>query len=304
MNEQHALWLSAGVALLMGGVGIGAALWTDSQAIMLDGLFNAAYFVTALATLYIASLLRPPDSDDYPVGYSYFEPLINGIKGLLILGISMLALVDALDSILEGGRLIEVGPAIGYAIFATVVCTLTALILHRAGSSTGSPLLLTDAASWGVSAAIWAAVLLAFCAIPVLESQGEDDLVPYVDPTLVAIVVLISIAVPIRMAGSAIMALLNRAPPAEVRGPVLGAVKAVLAKFEPQSVYVRMLQPGRAMNVAVHVVLPKDGVLGDLEVQDAMRSELYSAVARLHAPVVVDVVFTCDERWAAPAAIS
>jgi predicted Co/Zn/Cd cation transporter (cation efflux family) len=94
-TESSALLLSAGAALLIGGVGVAAAMATNSRAILLDGLFNLCFFVTALFALRVAHLLKRPDDACYPYGYLYFEPLINTVKGLLILGISLFARVDA-----------------------------------------------------------------------------------------------------------------------------------------------------------------------------------------------------------------
>ena len=43
------------------------------------------------------------------VGYGFFEPLINGIKGLMVLGISAMALIGAIEALFSGGRLIALG---------------------------------------------------------------------------------------------------------------------------------------------------------------------------------------------------
>ncbi len=302
-TEKGALWLSAAVALVIGCVGLGFAVLTRSDAILLDGSFNLVYFVTALVTLKVARLVTQPDSEDYPFGFDYFEPLINGFKGFLILGLSMLALFDAVRAIFAGGRAIEVGPAIGYGAFATVTGVVTALLLRRVHRRTGSPLVGADASSWTVNAAVSGAVLLTFGAIPVISALGGDDVVPFVDPVLVTIVVVISLGVPIRMAWQALMAMLNRAPPAEFRSPVIAAIREALADLPSRSIYVRMIRPGRTLHAAVHVVLPADFADASLETFDAMRARVSADVQNLHNNAIVDVLFTADERWAAPASL-
>src|SRR6187431_2040732 len=123
MAERGALLLSAGAALALGLVGVAAALLTGSGAILLDGLFNLCFFATALLALRVATLVARPDDERYPFGYLFFEPLINTGKGLLILGVSLFALFDAVSAILAGGRVVVVGPAMVYAAVATVACT-------------------------------------------------------------------------------------------------------------------------------------------------------------------------------------
>jgi predicted Co/Zn/Cd cation transporter (cation efflux family) len=149
-SEATALMLSTVAALLMGVVGVVAAVITNSQAILLDGLFKACYFVTAMFTLRVAQLLKRPDDAQFPFGYLYFEPLINAVKGLLILGVALFALIDAALTILAGGRDIAVGGAIGYAAFATALCLAMALLLRRARRHVVSPLVNADVENWSV----------------------------------------------------------------------------------------------------------------------------------------------------------
>ncbi len=85
-TESSTLAFSAFMALLIGCAGIVATLASNSQAILLDGLFNLIYFSVALVTIKVSKLASRPDSESYPFGYSYFESLVNLCKGLLILG--------------------------------------------------------------------------------------------------------------------------------------------------------------------------------------------------------------------------
>jgi predicted Co/Zn/Cd cation transporter (cation efflux family) len=212
-TETGALILSTVAALVIGIVAMVAAVLSGSQAILLDGLYNLAFFVTALFTLRVARLLARPDDAKYPFGYLYFEPLINTVKGLLILGVSGYALVNSLISLFSGGQELTLGPALIYAAAATTACAATWLALRRANRSLRSPLIGADIGNWAVNTLISAGVFAAFVLAFLLKRAGLDTAALYVDPVLVGIVVLISLGVPIRMAGQGLLALLNRAPP-------------------------------------------------------------------------------------------
>ena len=300
-SERGALFLSAAGALLVGCVGI--LMWrvTGSDAILLDGLFNIIFFLTALFTVKVSRLVFQPDDEAYPFGYAYFEPLVNGLKGALILGVSLLALFGSLAALASGGREIAAGAAIGYGVFATTVCGVLAFVLRRTSARLSSPLVDADAKNWLVNAAISAVVALAFVAIPVMQALGFDAVVPYVDPGLVAAVVLLTLSVPVRMAWQALMQLVNRSPPPEIRNPIIALVKATLSDLEPRELYVRVLQAGRTRYVAVHLVLPEDFPVTGLPQLDAIRARLQHALSAHHPRIFVDLVFTADPRWAAPA---
>ena len=76
-------------------------------------------------------------------------------------------------------------------------------------------------------------------------------------------------------------------PPARPRPPAVGRV------------WIRAIQPGRIAYCTVHVLVPPDTAL-DLPGADVLRGRVISALAARHARVVVDVVFTATEAYAAP----
>ncbi|MDR5899726.1 cation diffusion facilitator family transporter [Halomonas vilamensis] len=298
-TESHTLAFSAFMALLIGCAGIAATLASNSQAILLDGLFNLIYFGVALVTIKVSRLASRPDSESYPFGYSYFESLVNLCKGLLIFGVSIFALVDAIAALLTGGRAIAAGIAIAYALFATAACSLTAWVMHRSLRSVSSPLVEADKANWVVNSVISAAVLAAFCLVLIFEKLNWQSILPYIDPLLVIAVVVLCMGVPVRMASQALKELLNKTPEEALAKPVHHAVGRALADIDTQEVRVRMVRPGRLLYVIVHVVLPATPDI-TIAAQDKLRVKVDDEVRRYYSPVVCDVVFTADTRWAAP----
>ncbi|MEM9382238.1 MAG: cation transporter [Planctomycetota bacterium] len=301
MTERGALLVSAATALIVGIAGTSAYFIVESQAVLLDGLFNLTYFVTALVTLRVAELVAEPESEEYPLGLSYLEPLVNGVKGLLIFGISSLALLDAIAAILGGGRTIQVGPALAYAVFATTAGVVATVLLKRAEKRTKSSLVAADAASWSVNALISAGVMLTFLSIPLARSAFGDEILPYVDPVLAGLIVLVSIGVPIRMAWAALLTMLNRAPDAPARDAVTEAVRSAVTDLPVRSVETRMLYPGRRLYVVASVLLEEDGAPLSLSKLDASRGRVQDAVRELHADSTVETSFTADPGWCSSA---
>jgi predicted Co/Zn/Cd cation transporter (cation efflux family) len=267
---------------------------------LLDGLFNLTYFATGLFTVKVASLVAGGDDERFPHGYAFFEPLVNGIKGMLVLGVSIMALVGSLQALLSGGRTIAAGMAIAYGVFATVVCWSLALVMKRGVKTTDSPLVEADAENWLVNAAISSCVLLAFAGIFLLKAMGLDRLAPYVDPIVVLTVVAISIAVPVRMAWNALMALMNRAPSHRIIEQVTEIVESSIADLPVQERFIRVIQPGRQRMVLVHLVLPADYALERLSNLDAIRMKTFLALREAHVATFVDILFTTDRQWGAP----
>jgi predicted Co/Zn/Cd cation transporter (cation efflux family) len=298
--EKRHLRISFFGNLLVGCVGIAVAGVSSSQAILLEGLFHLAYFATGLFTVKVASLVTSGDDEQFPHGYAFFEPLVNGVKGLLVLGVAIMALVGAVGALLAGGREIAAGIAIAYGVFASTICWAIAVLTRRGAKVTNSPLVRADAENWIVNGVISSCVLLAFVGIFVLYAYELDTLAPYVDPTVVLVVVGISIGVPVRMAWNALMELLNRAPTHDIVETVTDLVDANLTDLPVQERFIRVIQPGRERMVLVHVVLPADYRPDGLGPLDAARARTHGALVKIHQNTVLDMAFTAERRWGAP----
>ena len=297
--ERKGLIYSAVGALVVGCNGVVFAFLTGAQAIMLDGLFNMTYFFTGLFTLKVVGLLLRGDDERFPMGYGFFEPLVNGIKGVLMLGITVMALVGAAEALFSGGRAIQLGLAVVYGVLATIGCWVVALLVEGKARESHSPLVRADALGWVVNAAISSAVLATLLIVFLIRNTALRSFVPYVDPVLVLVIGGIALGVPIRMAWQALMALLNRAPSAEVLQKTRDIVEHSLAEMPVQGLAVRVLQPGRTRMVVVHVLLGT-GFRGGLKTLDDVRGKTAAALRKAYPLSDVDLLFTRDERWHAP----
>lgn len=299
--ERRGLVASVAGALLVGVNGVVFFFLTDAEAILLDGLFNIVYCITGLFTLKVAALVLRGDDERFPLGYAFFEPLVNGVKGVLLIGLTLMAFFSALDALFSGGRKIVLGPAVIYGVIAAVVCWTVALLVRRSARRSGSPLVEADAASWIVNAAVSSAVLVTLVIVFLIQDTPLRYLADYVDPALVVILCLVTIGVPGRIAYNALMEFLNRTPSPELLARVRALIEGVLADLPVRRLTVRVIQPGRTRLVSAHVLLDPghDGSLGLL---DETREKADAALKAEYPSTAVDLIFTADERWSAPLA--
>ena len=107
--------------------------------------------------------------------------------------------------------------------------------------------------------------------------------------------------IPVRMALTGLLALLNRAPSPAVVAGMEALVRASLGDLPVSRIWIRAVQPGRTAFVSVHVLVPPGTTLA-LAAADRLRGAIIGALAARHAPVVADIVFTAVEAYAAPTA--
>lgn len=295
--EQRALRFSTVGYLLMGGLGIGFFLVTRSEAILLDGVYSLVSFGASLMAARVARLVHRPGSETFHFGYAHLEPLLNTLRGFLIVGLSAFALASAVDALLHGGRPIAAGLAMVYGVSAAALCLLMAWNQRRLARKVGSPLLDVDARTWFVDGIISAGAAAGFFTAYLFERLDLHHLLPYVDPTLVVLLVLVMARVPLKTLWENLREVLQVAPPVNDQQAVRTAIEGAVADLPTREVQVRMVKVGRFFYVLTHVLLPEDWRPESTGALDAVRCRIARSLTEVPLRLVTDTVFTADAHW-------
>lgn len=182
-RAEHAVLRASIIAtVLVAALGIVAGLASGSFAVVFDGvysLFDALASIVALLVArmiadYAASGERSRElSERFTMGVWHLEPMVLAVTGLLLIGATCYALINAIDSFLSGGREMQFGMGIAYAVVTLVVSVALALYGWRA----------------------------------------NRRLVPYVDPAVLALVCVLILPIPYRTVRRAMADVLMVTPP-------------------------------------------------------------------------------------------
>jgi cation diffusion facilitator family transporter len=295
--EQRGLQLSVWGALGMAALGIGFALLTGSMAVLLDGFFSLIGFGIGLISLKVARLIQQPGDADFQFGYAAFEPMLNLGKGLMIALVTLFAVFSAVNAVLHGGRPINSGWGVVYALVAAVGCLIIALSQHRLSKRVNSPLLAVDSKNWLIDGSISGAVALAFIGGVFLDRSSLAHWVDYLDPVLVILLGVATAVIPISIIRTSLWEALLGAPDRQTQGRLAAALRAVLDEHGAKDHRLRMTKAGRSHYVMMHVIPGGDTASVDIARLDGLRDELERAMRAELPSCELDVVFTNDRKW-------
>jgi cation diffusion facilitator family transporter len=297
-TEQTALKWSAIGSLFMGILGIVFALLTRSEAILLDGFFSFIGFIMGLFTLKVARLVLQPDDAKFQFGYAFFEPFFNTIRGLVILLVCGFAVTSGVVAILQGGRQLSLGYALVYTAIAMVGCFLLAVVQRKKAKKTESPLLDLDAKNWMIDGVMSCVVAAAFLAAYLLQGSKWAFIIPYVDPGLVVLMVAFMLHIPLRTIRDGVGELLQVAPPPELEDAVRARLEHAIQDYPAEKNIIRMTKVGRYFYVLLYLIVSAQTDMQNVALMDSLREKAHGEIKDLHPALVMDVVFTQDEKWA------
>jgi cation diffusion facilitator family transporter len=295
--EQRLLRLSIGVTVVVALFGVLFGLLSGSLSIMFDGMFAAIDAAMSGLALFVSRLVsRKNINRRFQFGYWHIEPMVLVFNGGTLMLLCFYAFLNAVDSLLAGGRQLDFDWAIAYAVIVCVVCFGMFFYELRANRRIGSDFIRLDTQSWLMSAAITSALLVAFAIAWSLGDTSYGHLTPYADPLVLALLTIVLVFVPVRTVRKALLEILLVTPP-ELDAHVRSVMEAVVARhgFKTYTSYVAKV--GRAQFIEIHVAVPTGMRLDNVATVDAIRREIAEAIGGEGPQRWLTIDFTADPHW-------
>jgi predicted Co/Zn/Cd cation transporter (cation efflux family) len=294
LTERAALMQSVVVALVISAIAVVGGLAVGSRIIVFDGVYGIIGLSLTWISLRASRAVESGPSARYPFGRESLTPFAIMLQGVAMLGTLLIAAVDAVVLILDGGSDVAPISVVIYGLLSAVVSGIFAAhLLRRSG---GSELVRVEALQWRAGAVRNAVMVIGATVAVLIASTSFGGLVRFLDPVLVLVAVAMLAPIPIRFLRSGIYELLEGAPSPEVQQRVLAEVEAIRARHGLGDPYIRMTKLGRKLYLQIDIVVEPG--TWTIEGQDAVRRELLAGLDTLGYELWASIDLTTDRSLA------
>lgn len=301
--EKAALNRGKWANLVMGIAGVLAAWFSRSDAMLVDGLYSAVNFFSAIVAARVSLRVgRPPDRKR-PWGYDFEETIYVTFRSLLLIGVLLFAFLVSGTKIITyatGGEVpgLVFGPIVIYAVSMVLICGGLAYSFHRAYNQTGkkSAILKTEARAAIVDGAISAGSGAALLSLPFLTGTPLEPIVPVGDAIVVVILVSVIIWQPYSLFRSALGELAGQSAPAKTVETVADTATRFAAEWDYHFLRAAVQRAGRTHFVVAFVDTKRAVTPGEI---DDFRDRLDARLTDLLGPVRLEIVVTCTDETGA-----
>ena len=296
--EQRLLMQSAGLMGLLAISGTIMGIITGSSAILLDGMTAFIGVIIKMMMIGTSKLIAHETSKRFQFGYFQFEPLVLVLEGSFTLLIVIYALSSGITDLLAGGRIINVGLAIGYALFFTLADTFYIIYVRRINKKLKSNLVKFDNMSWSVDVMLEAAILVSFLLAWGLSFTDWAPYARYIDPVVLIVLSIQMLPTSLKILIPSLKQILGVAPKLyHNRIQIVMGDFMKRYKFED---YVSSVQAyGNVKIIEIDILIPTDYPEQSIESFDRIRNEIYDAIGGPASEKWLTITFTATKRWMA-----
>ncbi|MGO4405802.1 cation diffusion facilitator family transporter [Bosea sp. RAF48] len=305
-TEQSVLRLSIAVTFLLAAAGIVFGLLSGSFAIVFDGVYALTDAAMTIVALLVANLITSSTAEGavsgrlvkhFTMGFWHLEPMVLGLNGVLLTGAAVYALINAIGSIMAGGRHLAFDYAIVYAVLTMLIAFAMAVYGKQANRDLHSNFVALDAKAWAMSGGLSGALLVAFVFGYAIQGTRFAWMLPYVDPVALALVCIVVIPMPIGTIKQALADILL-VTPADLKRHADNVAEDIVRRYGFATYRSYVARVGRGRQIELYFIVPKDEPAKKLEEWDRIRDEIGEAIGDDTPDRWLTIVFTTDPEWA------
>ncbi|MEE2864692.1 MAG: cation transporter [Pseudomonadota bacterium] len=298
-TERKALVIGKWANLFMAVAGLLTAWVSRSDAMLVDGLYSAVNFISAIAAARIGARVGLPPTRSRPWGHDFDEVLYVTFRSLILIGVLVFAAFVSISKIwtfFSGGVVPELvfGPIAVYAVVIVSICLGLAFNFHRAYRKTGkrSAILKTEARAALIDGALSVGSGAALLSLPYLEDTALGPFVPIGDAVIVLVLILAIIWQPLSTFRTTLADLAGVSAPSSIYAKVARAARDLAREKGYRLHRAAVLQAGRMHWVAVYLDPEKPVRAEDI---DTFRDILSARLEDVIGPARVEIVLTASD---------
>lgn len=236
------------------------AIYTSSQAVLLDAVYDGIEFFMLLPSVLLIPLLYKPSNEKHPFGYMQMETMFLVVKGIAMTAVTIGLITNNINLLLHGGRTISFDAVAYFELFACVLSIAVTFYLKRKNRNLNSPLITVEMQGWKIDSIISLGMTVAFFLPALIPFDWFRSITPYLDQIMAIVLSTIMLPVPIKTVITGMRDLMLIPPEEETILEIKQIVEKALEEQDYSEIQHEIVRTGRKLWISSYITLEKNEV--------------------------------------------
>lgn len=286
--EKRALAISMYGGILFVIIEFVMAIFTTSQSILMDSVYDAAELIMVIASLRIIPLLYRPTTEKHPFGYSQVETIFITIKGSMLTAVTVGLVLSNIQIIRDGGHIVPFASVAAFEFSAVFISLIVILILRKLYKKTSSILVKVEIDGWIIDTIASAGLGIAFILPKLFNWEWLIHITPYLDQIMAIVLSVFILPIPIKTVIVSLRELFLFAPDNETVENIKNISSHVLSAYNIDIITYDIIKTGRKLWISLYFKTPNDTI--SISALAKIQKELEAALILDYPDLYVELV--------------
>ena len=223
------------------------AIFTGSQAVLLDAVYDGVEFCMLLPSLFLIPLLYRPSNEQHPFGYTQIESIFVVVKGITMVSVTFGLIFNNIHLMLHGGHIVSFHTIASFEFFACFLGIVVTIYLSIKNKTMASPMINMEMQGWKIDSFLSLGMAVAFLLPILLPFAWFKPVIPYLDQIITITLSVIMLPAPIRTIITAFRDLMLIPPEEDTIEEIKNLVEPIIRSYGYQKLYYDILRTGRKL---------------------------------------------------------
>lgn len=258
--EKSALRISLTGNLIFVILEIAVAIYTSSQAVLLDSVYDGVELLMIFVSIILVPLLYKPSNENHPFGYLQVETVFVVVKGIIMTAVTAGLIINNIQIIIHGGRHVSFSVIAWFELAAAILSVIFITILSYMNRHLSSPVVTMEIQEWKIDTAASLGMTIAFFLPMFLHADWFRPLVPYLDQCIAIILSICMLPTPIHAVVTGLRDLFLLPPEEETVQNIKDIITPILDAYGCDKLYFDIVRTGRKLWISVYITFDRDEI--------------------------------------------
>lgn len=255
------------------------AMYSHSQSVLTDTVFDAIELVVIALTIFIVPLFYKPVSEKHPFGFAQLESIFILLKGFMFIAVMISLITNNIQIMLNGGNQVDHMQISIFEIVLTMFSSLILFYLMKLNKKVSSPTVDTEIYGWKIDVMGSVGVSIAFFISTFMVNTPLAFITPYFDQIVAIVLAVVMLPEPIRMIVEAFKSIVLFSPDDEMIEDIKEKTGKVLENYQYNPVFYDITTTGRRIWISIYFTTEHDTMsfteleLANREMLNSLKSE-------------------------------
>lgn len=293
-TEQRILWVSFGAGLIFAIIEMFMAIYTHSQSVLMDAVYDASELVIVVLTLFITPLFHKPISEKRPYGYLQVESIFVIIKGVMMLSVTLGLTINSIELALSGGNPVDGGQISFFELILGTVNIIVYIVMRRLNRVVSSPTIKSELLAWKLDIFYSIGMSVAFFGSMFLSKTPLAFISPYFDQLIAVVIVVFMLPENIKMLWRALKDVFLFSPEQSTVEEIKETCGGILSEHSFMPVFYDVTRTGRRLWVSVYFTI--DGEELSIKRLKQVSGKVEAALKQRFEDCVCELIVATEEE--------
>lgn len=268
-----------------------ASIFTQSQSVLMDAVYDGCELIIIFASLKIVPLLYKSTSEKHPYGFNQLESIIIIIKGIMMLSVTSGLLINNIQIFINGGKEVDYISVAIFQLGIAVISFIVSFFLKNKNKNLNSPMLLAEVKGWLIDGICGLGMGIAFLTPSIFNIDGLYGIERYLDQ-IVAIILSISLLpYPIKLLFNTFKDIFLFAPEELTMEKIKEITETTLESEFLNEISYDVIRTGRKLWISIYYKPINDTikVSNILKNQELLKSNLKKEFSNVYLEILPDI---------------